>query len=203
MKFNATHIVAGIGLILLMRSTAKASTSTAPSAGMVGEWFSAEEVVKSATAEAHNIAAQFNPPDSVWDAAYLLTNKILDPIRNWLGYPVTVESWYRSPQLTQALLNNGEDTVKNSTHVTGGTADLTFTLNGLNKSALIIRAALALHLPFDRLLIEHGSLEEPNHIHIEYNPDKSDSGQRRQIWRINNGSHGEQKSLAWAENYYL
>lgn len=204
MKLNGTHIALGAVafFILTMKASAKA-TSEELAAGMVGKYFSAEEVVKSATAESQNILAQFNPPDHVWHAAYLLTQKVLDPIRHFLGHPVIVESWYRSRQLTEALLKAGEDTVPNTTHVTGGTADLTFSWGGENRSGLIVRAALVTGVPFDRLLIEHGTLDAPNHIHIEYDPDKTDSEQRREIWRITNGSHGQKKSIAWAEENYL
>lgn len=204
MKLNASHILIGAAafFMLTMKATARAASEEIAE-GMMGKYFSAEEVVKSATAETHNIIAQFNPPDSVWNAAYLLTQKVLDPIRHFLGHPVTVESWYRSRALTEALLKAGEDTVPNTTHVTGGTADLTFILNGENKSGLIVRAALVTHVPFDRLLIEHGTLDAPNHIHIEFDPEKSDSEQRREIWRITHGAHGQKKSIAWAEDYYL
>lgn len=205
MKNSTAAILAGIGFLMLsFRSSSKSTYVRGDIAeGMMGDYFSAEEVVKSATASALDISAQFNPPASVWNAAYLLTYYILDPIRHFLGNPVTVESWYRSPQLTSALLSAGEDTVKNTTHVTGGTADLTYSYLGDNRSGLIVRAALVLQLPFDRLLIEHGTLDAPNHIHIEFDPDKSPQDQRRQIWRITHGSHGEQKSLEWANEQYL
>ena len=196
-------IFSGIALFFLWpKKTRGSASSGALASGMLGKYFSLQELTSSGTAEKYGIEAQYSPPESVYINALSLTYYLLDPVRKWLGGPITVSSWYRSPELTAKLLELGEDTVKNTTHVIGGTADLLYFQNGENKSGLIVRAILAQRLPFDRILIEYGSLDAPNHIHLEYDGSKDPDSQRGLILRLDS-SGVEQKTRAWAEDFYL
>lgn len=50
-----------------------------------------------------------------------LVDRILDPLREFLGFPVIITSGYRSPALNRAVGGS-----KNSQHMSGQAADITF-----------------------------------------------------------------------------
>lgn len=183
-----------VGLYLALTSGSSKSGSLA--AGMMGEYFSYDEFVGSNTCEANNIP---NVPNyDQLNAGKLLAQYILDPLRHCLG-PVHVSSWLRVPDCNHAVGG-----VSDSTHLTGGTADLYYLHEGIEKNWLIMRCLLANELPFDRVLIEYGTLQDPETIHVEFNPDLDPDDQRQQIWRINKkGFHGYQMDRLEAEQIYL
>lgn len=193
---RALLITAGLTLFLLTRSKKSSGSSGTIAAGMMGEHFSFDEFVRSHTCEDAGINNDPSP-DQI-NAGKLLTLYILDPIRNWIDDEIIVNSWLRTDDC-----NDEVGGVPGSSHTTGGTADIKYVDQGVKKNWLIVRAALHLDLPFDRMLLEHGDDDNPQWIHIEFDPDKSPQDQRGQIWRIDNGTHGYQMTREAAENIFL
>lgn len=76
-----------------------------------------------------------------------LITKILDPLREAVGMPITVTSGYRSP-----ALNGAVGGAKNSQHLRGEAADIT--CGSKEKNKLLYQKIQELGLPYDQLIDE-------------------------------------------------
>src|SRR5690606_317319 len=85
-----------------------------------------------------------------------LCRHILQPLRDALGKPVTVNSGFRS-----AAVNKAVGGAASSQHRTGEAADIA--VKGMPPEALA-RRIVALGLPFDQLIWE------PSWVHVSYGP---------------------------------
>lgn len=98
----------------------------------------------------------------------LLIEQILDPIRLKLGKPIRVTSGYRPPALNKAV--GGSST---SNHLHGCAADI-HTGNDSTDNMLIVKALLALDIPYDECIIEgarfntNGEIISSQWIHVAY-----------------------------------
>ena len=79
--------------------------------------FTIAELCRSNTATAKKI--DNTPTEQVEKNLKALVENVLDPVREKLGRPITVNCGYRSPKL-----NNAVGGVSNSQHVTGEAADI-------------------------------------------------------------------------------
>ena len=118
------------------------------------KWFSFREVVKSSNYP--DLQAKTLPVD-VAENARLLSENILDPLREAYGKAIYVNSWYRPESLNRAVGGAGS-----SQHLTGQAADIRgATLTETRKLGKLIQD---LSLPFDQLIYE------PTWIHVSYGP---------------------------------
>ena len=155
--------------------------------GQLSEWFNWYEFTHSNTAVAEGIPNI--PNDQQIIAGMELAQWVLDPIRNYLGGAVKVNSWFRSPELNQWFVDSPQyDAAVFSYHMTGGAADIKYILDGVKRNDLLVAALLATDAPFRRILIEKGTLDRPAWIQIEYDPDVLPQDQIRQILVIPEGS---------------
>ena len=87
--------------------------------------------------------------------------KILQPARDALG-PIVISSGFRSEALNQAVGG-----VPNSDHRLGFAADII----PLNTGTLQLAEWVAKNVPdFDQIILEFGTLQNPNWIHVSANP---------------------------------
>lgn len=100
-----------------------------------------------------------------------LIEKLLDPIRAKIGKPMKVTSGYRPNRLNTAVKG-----AKNSNHLYGYAADV-ITGNGGSDNLKIVYALLELGIPFDECIIERGTLQKPQWIHLAVKP----SGNRKRF----------------------
>jgi hypothetical protein len=98
----------------------------------------------------------------------LLTERVLDPLREAFGKPIKVNSGYRCPKLNKAV--GGSAT---SQHMTGQAADITGGSKAENKK--LFDLVRSLKLPFDQLIWENGG----TWVHVSYSPRN-----RRQVLSI-------------------
>lgn len=127
---------------------------------MQSKFFTLDEMLRSQTATRFNITEQFTPPANVVDNLQTLCEKILDPLRENLNKPIRISSGYRSPK-TNAKVGGA----KNSQHLTGQAADLE-AIGYTN--AEIFNAIKNSDLPFDQLIWEYGSKDEPAWVHVSW-----------------------------------
>jgi zinc D-Ala-D-Ala carboxypeptidase len=120
--------------------------------------FTLEELTFSQTAARQGI---INTPDAQQiEALRELCTKVLQPLRDALGLPITVSSGFRCPELNRAVQGAAD-----SQHLLGQAADLQcFSL----APAEFFRRAVAMSLPFDQLIYE-GS-PHTVWVHISYSP---------------------------------
>ena len=83
------------------------------------KYFTIEEMIKSSTATAKRI--DNTPNQTVIDSLTKLIEAVLDPLREWYGKPIRVNSGYRCEALNKAVGSKA----KNSQHLYGEAADIT------------------------------------------------------------------------------
>ena len=98
----------------------------------------------------------------------LLAEKVFEPLREWVGCPIRVNSMFRSLELNTALKGS-----KTSSHMKGEAMDITSMACGKEncKSNLDMFHWIKDNLEFDQLIWEFGS--EPKWLHVSYNKDNN------------------------------
>ena len=129
--------------------------------------FTIAELTRSATAR--KLGIDNTPPPEAEAALRLLTDNLLDPVRELWGKPIIVTSGYRC-----AALNRAVGGARNSHHLKGMAADITTGSQADNRR--LFQLIMQSSLPFTQLIDEHGF----SWIHISF--DMSDL--RRQVLRL-------------------
>lgn len=98
-----------------------------------------------------------------------LVNRVLDPAREWLGQPITINSGFRSP-----AVNAKVGGATSSSHLKGEAADL----DTMDNAALFhwLRA----HTDYDQIIWEYGNDKAPDWVHVAT---RRNGGNRRQALR--------------------
>ena len=94
----------------------------------------------------------------------LLAEKVFEPLREWVGCPIKVNSMFRSLELNTAL--KGSQT---SSHMKGEAMDIT-SMGG--KSNLEMFHWIKDNLEFDQLIWEYGK-RNPKWLHVSFNSVKT------------------------------
>ena len=122
--------------------------------------FSLAEMLESQTARRKGITEQFSPPAEVIENLKALCTHILEPLRIEIGKPIGISSGYRCAKLNRAIGG-----AKKSQHVLGQAADLKATWM---THASLFHTIQEMKLPFDQLIWEYGTKEEPAWVHVSY-----------------------------------
>lgn len=125
------------------------------------KYFTFTEFERSVTAYRHGIDNSI--PDSLKDNIAALVDKVLDPLREAWGKPVTVTSGYRCPEVNKAVGG-----VPTSMHLSGHAADIT-TGNAVDNRRLY-QLAQDLNLPYFELI---GKKYDFKWLHISFNPERA------------------------------
>lgn len=124
------------------------------------KYFTIKELSHSATAEKKGVS---NIPDSnsVLNLSRLVEN-VLDPLREWYGKPITINSGYRNAEVNKLVGSKS----KNSQHLKGEAADITVgTKEGNKKLFDYIKD----NLEFDQLIDESNF----SWVHVSYREGKN------------------------------
>lgn len=118
------------------------------------KYFSIEEMTKSNTATAKGID---NTPDqTITDNLTKLIEAVLDPLREWYGKPIIVNSGYRCEALNKAIGG-----AKSSQHMLGEAADITVGSKEENEKLFDY---IKDNLEFDQLINE----SDFSWVHVSY-----------------------------------
>ena len=131
----------------------------------ISKHISYKEATYSNYAKKYKIANK--PNEEHIDSMELLAEKIFEPLREWVGCPIRVNSMFRSEKLNSALKGS-----KTSSHLKGQAMDIT-SMGG--KSNLEMFHYIKDNLDFDQLIWEFGS--EPKWLHVSYNNEKDNRKQ--------------------------
>jgi enolase len=127
------------------------------------------EATRSEAAQQRGIA---NTPDTVSLSAMKRTaERIFEPLRSYIGEPIRVNSFFRTPQVNTLI---GGST--SSQHMKGEAMDIgRFAGSGYSNAEIFwfIRE----NLEFDQLIWEMGTDGEPDWVHVSLKP----SGNRREV----------------------
>lgn len=127
----------------------------------ISKYFTWGEVLFSQTASRKGID---NTPTPEVQEVLKVTARRMDEVRELLGHPVHVNSWYRSPKLNAAVGGSGK-----SQHMKGEAVD--WTCSGFGSPAECAEAVMASGIQFDQLLIEFPQSPSPwCHISFTDNP---------------------------------
>lgn len=127
------------------------------------KYFSIYELYRSSVATREGI--DNTPGEEVKKSLILLVDNVLDPLREWYGKPITVNSGYRCPRLNEAVGG-----VEDSQHVRGEAADID-TGNVVENRRLFEHVRD--QLEFDQLIWESGGAW----VHVSYKK----VGNRKQV----------------------
>ena len=116
--------------------------------------FTYEEACFSSTALRKGIA---NVPDEEAYRNMVDAAAQLEKVRDLLGYPVHVDSWYRSKALNRAVGGS-----KKSAHMEGWAVD--FVCPRFGSPLQIVEALRRSEIPFDQLIMEG------NWVHVSFHP---------------------------------
>ena len=97
----------------------------------------------------------------------LLAEKVFEPLREWVGHPIKVNSFYRSEKLNKRIGG-----ALSSAHISGQAIDIT-SLGG--KTNLEMFHYIKDNLCFDQLIWEFGN--EPKWLHVSFKKE----GNRQQV----------------------
>ena len=131
----------------------------------VSKHISYKEATHSDTAKKYKIANK--PSSEEIENMELLAEKVFEPLREWVGEPIRVNSMFRSPELNSALKG-----ATRSSHMKGQAFDIT-SMGG--KTNLEMFHYIIENLPFDQLIWEYGT--EPKWLHVSYVNEKENRGQ--------------------------
>lgn len=126
------------------------------------KYFTIKELTKSSTAEAKGI--NNTPTPEIKANLERLVQKVLDPLREIYGKPITVNSGYRCPELNKAVGGS-----KTSDHMNGFSVDITASSK---KENAILFQIIKDNFDFDQLIWEKGNSEYPDWVHVSYNPNR-------------------------------
>ena len=138
------------------------------------ENFTLQELIKSQTALRKGINNKPASPGVVVNLQ-TLCEKVLQPVRDHFGKPVTVNSGYRCPKLNKAIGSSSK-----SQHTKGLAADIE--IPGVSNKELA--EYIESNLPFDQLILEFYNGVDPNSgwVHVSY---VDDDKNRKQTLTIN------------------
>ncbi len=90
-----------------------------------------------------------------------LAENIFEPLRMYVGGPIKINSFYRSPELNKAIGGSGK-----SQHCNGQAIDIDDTFGRMTNAEMF--RFVKDHLDFDQMIWEFGDDENPNWVHISY-----------------------------------
>ena len=147
---------------------------------MLSKYFSLAECIRSRKAKALGLSNQ--PSREIVERLKVFLRKVMDPIRELFGVPISPSSVYRTWPVNTAV--GGSAT---SQHPEGEACD--FNVTGLSVRE-VMRRIIAAGIPFDQLIDEYGSW-----VHISYTERRANRGE---IWeyRMVNGRTAKRRLRA-------
>ena len=91
----------------------------------------------------------------------LLAEKVFEPLRDWVGGPIRINSFFRGPELNTAIGGSSK-----SQHCKGQAMDIDD--GGCNKTNAQMYKYIKDELEFDQMIWEFGDDDNPNWVHVSY-----------------------------------
>lgn len=124
----------------------------------ISKHISWREATHSATAEKKEI--ENTPNEGAVQNMKKLAKNVFEPLREWAAEPIRVNSFYRSPDLCDAIRSS-----RNSQHTKGQAIDIDALGDKTNADLFNY---IKDNLDFDQLIWEHGDDENPDWVHVSY-----------------------------------
>ena len=126
---------------------------------MISEHVSYKEGVYSNTATRRGI--DNTPNDEQLDNMELIAKEVFEPVRVWVGGPIKINSFFRSPDLNTAIGGSSK-----SQHCKGQAMDIDDTFGKATNAEMY--NFIKENLDFDQMIWEFGSDDNPDWVHVSY-----------------------------------
>tara|TARA_R100000353_G_scaffold108617_1_gene78066 strand:- start:1119 stop:1574 length:456 start_codon:yes stop_codon:yes gene_type:complete len=132
---------------------------------MISKHISYKEGVYSTTALRRGINNE--PNKKQLENMKLIAEKIFEPLRSYVGGPIKINSFFRSPELNTAIGGSSK-----SQHCKGQAMDIDDTFGRCNNAEMY--DFIKKHLDFDQMIWEFGDDSNPAWVHVSYvSPEKN------------------------------
>ena len=126
---------------------------------MISEHISYKEGVYSITATRRGI--DNTPNNEQLKNMELIADEVFEPLRNYVGGPIKINSFFRCPELNTAIGGSSK-----SQHCKGQAIDIDDTYGRMTNAEMY--HWIKEYLEFDQMIWEFGDDDNPNWIHISY-----------------------------------
>ena len=126
---------------------------------MISKNISYKEGVYSRTATRLNIDNK--PNDDQMQNMCLIAEEVFEPLRVWVGGPIKINSFFRSPELNKAIGGSTK-----SQHCHGQAIDLDDTFGRATNAEMY--EFIKKYLDFDQMIWEFGNDDNPSWVHVSY-----------------------------------
>ena len=144
---------------------------------MISKHISDKESVYSRTAL--RLGIDNTPTVKHKDNMIKLAEEIFEPLRAYVGGPIKINSFYRSPELNKAIGGSSK-----SQHCHGQAIDLDDTFGRMTNAEMY--EFIKEHLDFDQMIWEFGDDENPNWVHVSYVSEEKNRNRCLQAYKENN-----------------
>ena len=134
------------------------------------------EAIHSSTAKRKGIDNTPNPTQV--ETMKLTAEKIFEPLREWVGGPIKVNSFFRSTELNTAIGGS-----KTSQHCKGQAIDIDDVFG--HKTNAEMFKWIKGNLNFDQMIWEFGTDTNPNWVHISYVSDEDNRNRCLKAYKQN------------------
>ena len=126
---------------------------------MISKHISYKEGVYSNTATRRGI--ENTPNDEQLKCMETIAEEIFEPLRAYVGGPIKINSFFRSPELNKAIGGSGK-----SQHCKGQAIDIDDTFGRMTNAEMY--HWIKEHLDFDQMIWEFGDDDNPAWVHVSY-----------------------------------
>ena len=126
---------------------------------MISKHISYREGVYSITAT--RLGIDNTPNDEQLDSMELVAEEVFEPLRAYVGGPIKINSFFRSPELNKAIGGSGK-----SQHCKGQAIDIDDTFGRMTNAEMY--HWIKEHLDFDQMIWEFGDDDNPAWVHVSY-----------------------------------
>ena len=125
----------------------------------ISQHISYKEAVYSRTAQ--RLGIDNEPNDEQMKNMLNIAQEVFEPLRMWVGGPIKINSFFRSPKLNKAIGGSTK-----SQHCHGQAIDLDDTFGRATNAEMF--DFIKKHLDFDQIIWEFGNDENPDWVHVSY-----------------------------------
>ena len=109
----------------------------------------------------------------------LLAEEVFEPLRAYVGGPIKINSFFRSPELNKAIGGSTK-----SQHCHGQAIDLDDTFGRCTNAEMF--EFIKKHLDFDQIIWEFGNDKNPDWVHVSYVSPEKNRNRCLQAYKENN-----------------
>lgn len=125
----------------------------------ISEHISYREGTFSVTAK--RLGIENEPDEKQLENMRLVAEKIFEPLRKYVGKPIKINSFFRSPDLNKAIGGSSK-----SQHCKGQAIDIDDTYGNMKNYGMY--NFIKENLDFDQMIWEFGDDENPDWVHVSY-----------------------------------